>query len=494
MCALTSTQFTYMKSKYLLLIGIALCAFTMAIESASAQGSAFTYQGKLSDNLSGTEANGSYDLKFALFDVVTNGAAVGGPLTNTAVHVANGLFTVTLDFGGGVFTGSNLWLEIAVRTNGGGAFTTLNPRQQVGSAPYALRAAMASGVAPGVVTSLGSPDGSPAVAVQVNTNGWLGVGTTQPMAQLDVKGNVLVENTELVKVNANRIELGVGPSAPGTNSIAMGSYTLASGYASTAMGEITTASGEDSTAMGFSTLASGGMSTAMGYGTIASGERSTAMGGDTAAGGPDAFACGFFTSAGGAESFACGLSTYAAGNASFTAGKGSRAMHDNCFVWADGQFTNFSSTSSNQFLIRAAGGVGIGVANPTNALHVAGGVSATAFVTTSDRNAKENFSPVSPQEVLSKIAALPISKWNFKEMHDGAHMGPTAQDFHAAFGLGGSDTTITTVDADGVALAAIQALNELVQKQDARIARLEQEISDLKSAQRRAGKKVTGDW
>jgi hypothetical protein len=125
------------------------------------------------------------------------------------------------------------------------------------------------------------------------------------------------------------------------------------------------------------------------------------------------------------------------------------------------------------------GNAGIGTITPTNKLQVAGGISATAFVNTSDRNAKENFAPVSPREVLGKVAALPISTWNYKEMRDGRHMGPMAQDFHAAFGLGGSDTTITTVDPDGVALAAIQGLNELLKEKDTKIAHLEQRLTEL---------------
>lgn len=138
-----------------------------------------------------------------------------------------------------------------------------------------------------------------------------------------------------------------------------------------------------------------------------------------------------------------------------------------------------TGTNITQMTIQANGFVGIGISAPTNKLHVAGGVSAIAFVPTSDRNAKENFEPVSPREVLDKVAALPITTWDYKDYHDGRHMGPMAQDFYAAFQLGGSEKTITTVDPDGVALAAIQGLNELVKEKDRKIERLEERLSRL---------------
>jgi hypothetical protein len=146
---------------------------------------------------------------------------------------------------------------------------------------------------------------------------------------------------------------------------------------------------------------------------------------------------------------------------------------------------NFNGTTVSTFVaVLTNGNVGIGITSPTNKLHVAGGVSATAFISTSDRNAKENFAPVSSRDVLDKVASLPIATWNFKELHDGRHMGPMAQDFYAAFHLGGSDTTITTVDPDGVALAAIQGLNQKVeagsQRSEDRIQRLEAENAELK--------------
>jgi Chaperone of endosialidase len=125
------------------------------------------------------------------------------------------------------------------------------------------------------------------------------------------------------------------------------------------------------------------------------------------------------------------------------------------------------------------GRVGIGTDNPQSALHVAGTVTATAFNPPSDRNLKENFAPVSPREVLEKVAALPISRWNFIGDAATPHVGPMAQDFHAAFGLGTDERHIATVDADGVALAAIQGLNEKV---EARSRKLEAENAELKKA------------
>ena len=88
----------------------------------------------------------------------------------------------------------------------------------------------------------------------------------------------------------------------------------------------------------------------------------------------------------------------------------------------------------------------------------AGNVSGLSFTPSSDRNVKENFSPVDPADILEKVAGLPISRWNYQADADTPHIGPMAQDFHAAFGVGPDNTRIATVDADGVALAAIQAL------------------------------------
>ena len=115
-----------------------LCAYNSPLSTAQAQGTAFTYQGRL--NSGGSPANGTYNLRFGLYDAATNGSVASSVLTNTATAVSNGLFAVTLDFGAGVFAGSPRWLELAVGTNGGSGFSLLSPRQPLTAAPYALYA------------------------------------------------------------------------------------------------------------------------------------------------------------------------------------------------------------------------------------------------------------------------------------------------------------------------------------------------------------------
>jgi trimeric autotransporter adhesin len=132
------------------------------------------------------------------------------------------------------------------------------------------------------------------------------------------------------------------------------------------------------------------------------------------------------------------------------------------------------------------GRVGIGTTAPVSALQVVGTVTATAFNPPSDRNLKENFATVQALEILDKVAGLPISRWNFKGDAATPHIGPMAQDFHAAFGLGTDDKHIATVDADGVALAAIQGLNvkldEALKARDAELRALKEMVAELQRA------------
>lgn len=277
------------------------------------------------------------------------------------------------------------------------------------------------------------------------------------------------------------------------------------GIHSAALGFGTTASGTESTALGLETTASGAASTATGYRTIASASSAFAAGGSSEARGRASFAAGdavkataaassaFGTrsNASGASAFAAGQETVAAGDAATALGErayalGSHAIAGGYLASAAGDFSvvlgaNASaaagahgsfvfgdlsvpqqnalvSTNPNEFVGRFAGGYHLfSNAALTTGVRVAPG--ANAWSSLSDVNSKEHFRDLDHDDVLAKIAAMPVREWNYKSQ-DAAirHMGPTAQDFRAAFGLGEDPLRISTIDADGVALAAIRAL------------------------------------
>jgi hypothetical protein len=171
-------------------------------EPLFAQGTAFTYQGRLNDGAA--PANGSYDLTFSLFNTNLNGTPLVGPVTNSAISISNGLFTVMIDFGSSVWNGQTNWLEIGVRTNGAAGFNTLAPRQQVTPTPYAITA---EGVA-GVISS-GNISGTYGNQVAFNNanNNFTGIGsnlTTLNASQLTfgtVADARLSSNVALLNMN-----------------------------------------------------------------------------------------------------------------------------------------------------------------------------------------------------------------------------------------------------------------------------------------------------
>jgi Chaperone of endosialidase len=121
---------------------LALFTLNLQLTTAKAQGTAFTYQGRLKD--SGAPANGTYDFRFRLASDALGNNYVGSAFLTNGIGVSNGLFIATLDFGPGLFTGSNYWLEVDVRSNGVSGYTTLNPLQALTPTPYAIFANSAS--------------------------------------------------------------------------------------------------------------------------------------------------------------------------------------------------------------------------------------------------------------------------------------------------------------------------------------------------------------
>ena len=181
---------------FLTLALLALSTLNSQLSTAFAQGTAFTYQGRLINNTN--PASGTYNLTFSLFNTSASGVAIAGPVTNNAVVITNGLFTVTIDFGPGVFTGQTNWLQIGVETNGVSTFTVLTPRQQLTPTPYAIYAESANAAA---------------------------LSGTVPLAQLP---GAVVTNNNAVSVNLSGSFTGNGSGLTSVNAAALNGLNAAS--------------------------------------------------------------------------------------------------------------------------------------------------------------------------------------------------------------------------------------------------------------------------
>jgi hypothetical protein len=153
-----------------------------------------------------------------------------------------------------------------------------------------------------------------------------------------------------------------------------------------------------------------------------------------------------------------------------------------------------AGAATNSLRIDQDGRVGLGTATPATKLHVVGDTTLDGdFTVLSSRNAKEAFAPVDSRAVLARLAELPLAEWSYKGAPEARHMGPVAEDFHAAFPLGKDDLSINPLDVAGVALAAIQGLQaemaglagqnsvalRLIEDRDREIARLEEDRQAL---------------
>lgn len=230
-------------------------------------------------------------------------------------------------------------------------------------------------------------------------------------------------------------------------------------------------------------------------GNQASGRYSTVPGGlANVASGQFSVASGFTAQAGGDYSFAAGRRASIRG-ALFA---GDPQGDAGTFAWADAQDQALVSSGDNQFLVRAQGGVWFGTTSPAPITFPAGefiSTSTGAHLTTggtwtnaSSRTLKEGFAAIDPAQVLDALLGLEITTWRYRGSVEGLHLGPVAEDFKAAFALGGDGRSISTVDADGVALAAIQGLNaKLEAERDAlrdELAALRADVEALRDTRR----------
>jgi Chaperone of endosialidase len=511
------------------------------VATLHAQNTAFTYQGQL--RLGGVPATGIYDLQFALYDSTNSpGTLLAGPLTVPATGVTQGLFTVTIDFGAGVFNGSPRWLAIGVRTNGGGAFTTLAPRQELTPTPYALFAEAASNV-------VGTLSGSGAGLTNVNAAALSGLAATSFWQTSGNSGTSPAANNFLGTTDNQPLELRVSgqralrleptassqPNVVGgsaANAVASGAVgaTIAGGdghnihpganYAVLSGGQynLIDTNSPDSAIVGgaFNSVLQNADHSFIGggyfnivipyfgsYHTLCGGEwnaiggasslASTIGGGsynqtqgsaDTVAGGTTNISGGFASTVPG------GANNSALGDHSLAAGNNAQATNNGTFVWADATGTAFTSSAANEFSVRATGGVRFvsavdGAGHPTAGVSLAPG--ATSWGVLSDRRLKKDFAPVDGKAVLAKLATVPIEQWHYtwEASESPPNLGPMAQDFISAFYPGRDTTRITTLEFDGVELAAIQGLQQELRERDAEIGALKLKAAKVDALEQR---------
>lgn len=151
-------------------------------------------------------------------------------------------------------------------------------------------------------------------------------------------------------------------------------------------------------------------------------------------------------------------------------------------AFADSTEADLANNTANSFIVGFTGGIGMWTnkAQTTGCRIIAGGGS---WICTSSRDEKTDFAEVDPQAILERVLGMPITEWRYRGEASGLrHVGPMAQDFHAAFGLGPDDQSIGVLDASGVALAAIQGLNakleSMLAAKDREIAALEARVAE----------------
>jgi len=283
----------------------------------------------------------------------------------------------------------------------------------------------------------------------------------------------------------------------GYGSVALGENSRASGDNSFAANLTTTASGDESVALGNSGTASADRAfafngTASGVGAVAIGSGAQATNDDALAMGPSSIAGGLASItigpsiANGNFGVAIGLQNSASGQFSVAIGKNARtANRQGSLVFGDG-CAGFSSdsvypTANNQFIARGCGGVKFFTNQGLTAgVELAAGGSGWSAV--SDRARKENFLAVAGEDVLERLRRVPVTSWNYlTQDRTIRHLGPMAQDFHAAFGLGESDLLINSVDIDGVNLAAARALTDRTDALRAENAALRDRVAELEA-------------
>jgi hypothetical protein len=466
-------------------------------------GSAFTYQGQLTnDNGAVTDA---CDMTFNLYDAASAGNAVGTANAKNQVNVVNGLFTVQLDFGDSAFDGSDRFLEVAVKCGSDTELTTIG-RQPVRPVPYAITAQHVpfSGITN--MPSLANTEHNhndiyytkqeidTELDTKAETNTLEGalitksdLGHTHQAS--DIMSGTLHESllptnipnlTEAENIQADWINaLHPWGDDEVVDTLTIDGGTIENsviGATTPAAGTFTNLTVNDTIPLIFEGAIADDFETSLVI-TEPTADQTITL--------PDASGTVILEStttcadnqvlkkSSGTWICANDDQLTFAGTGSATTAAHSDHHHNN--VYADAASTNQALSNLNATITNKAD-----ISHSHNDLYYTKTEADNRFSIVSDRNAKENFGQVAPIEILEKIVTLPIETWNYKTQPESIrHIGPMAQDFYAAFGVGDSDKTIATVDAHGVALAAIQGLYQLIQQQQRTISTLKAENHEL---------------
>jgi hypothetical protein len=376
------------------------------------------FSGQLA-NASGAPLHGTFSVEFKIYTSSTPFLPAIWSEIQLVTTDAQGRFHVLLGSDSPLtdaeFTGAGRWLGITVESD-----PEISPRTRLVSVPYAFRLSTVDGATGGKIS------------------GSLATGANQAMSG---GSNFLAGDSNTASGYASSVTAGISNTAEGP-------YSVVSG------GRGNSSEGTDAVIVG-------------GSDNVASGARSF-------------IGAGIENLAMGANSMICGgWANEAAGSYSFAGGHHAKASESRTFVWngnssfavADSQ----RSDGAGSVTMRAPGGYRFFSGSGTTTTGAALPVGSGSWSSMSDRNAKENLVAVDGEELLARLSLVPISKWNYSTQDDAiCHIGPMAQDFYAAFGVGESDTHISNVDADGVALAAIQELTRQIRELKAEIERLKE--------------------
>jgi hypothetical protein len=442
-----------------LTLRVALVA-ALGMGATMAHADSFTYHGSLTD--AGRPANGTYDIQLTLYSSQSGGRAIAGPVTLYGVPVREGSFSTMVDFGQSATADTQGWVDVKVKPAGGGDFVALNNRSPVEP----------TGTCPGTWNL----DGNAAIP----GGSYLG---TSDANNLVFSANGIVSGEFSATDNAfytfYATSLSNSDGASGTDSLAAGYHgrTLFEGSFNWSPQFGTLGQVPDTANEQFIINAPHGV----GINTATAADGTPLRDELTIAPSPD-------LPAGNADFVMLGDPAFSYKGFNFNVqANGYYQMNglyfDGATLFYDSMlFINYihASPGYGEWNFNGASGfnpitVGTNSSSGNGAFLSGAGVWTNA----SSRTFKEAFTAIDAMSVLNKLVALPVQTWFYKGNHDdGAHMGPVAEDFAQAFGLGSNEKYIGTVDESGVALAAIQGLNQKVETENAT---LKHENAELRS-------------